>query len=304
MEDCKHFDSVHDLVADGLVNFHMQIHAAPIIQQICLQTDTCYQQSPYMTLNRRKLRALSYELKQQQKLSSNNDTNTQQKQNQNCNNSTEMETSNGNKISENHCANENDTVNLINLNNSASQEFTYEKAHAFKVHSFKGLNWCEVCANFLWGFTAQGVKCEDCGLISHTKCSELVPATCLPDLKRIRGVFGTDLTTVVQLYHCSIPFVVLRCVEEVEARGMLQEGIYRVSGFTDEIEALKLALDRDGDKADLSEQEYSNINVIAGTLKLYLRLLPVPLITFQTYPSFMAAASKYSNCKIQLLNVV
>lgn len=304
LEDCKHFDSVHDLVADGLVNFHMQIHAAPIIQQICLQTDTCYQQSPYMTLNRRKLRALSYELKQQQKLSSNNDTNTQQKQNQNFNNSTEMETSNGNKISENHCANENDTVNLINLNNSASQEFTYEKAHAFKVHSFKGLNWCEVCANFLWGFTAQGVKCEDCGLISHTKCSELVPATCLPDLKRIRGVFGTDLTTVVQLYHCSIPFVVLRCVEEVEARGMLQEGIYRVSGFTDEIEALKLALDRDGDKADLSEQEYSNINVIAGTLKLYLRLLPVPLITFQTYPSFMAAASKYLNCKIQLLNVV
>lgn len=36
----------------------------------------------------------------------------------------------------------------------------YEKAHNFKVHTFKGLNWCEFCANFLWGFTAQGVKCE------------------------------------------------------------------------------------------------------------------------------------------------
>lgn len=36
----------------------------------------------------------------------------------------------------------------------------YSKAHSFKVHTFKGLNWCELCANFLWGFTAQGVKCE------------------------------------------------------------------------------------------------------------------------------------------------
>lgn len=291
LQDCKHFDSVHDLVADGLVNFHMQIHAAPIIQQIYMQTDSCYQQSPYMTLNRRKVRALSYEMKQQQIIQSSNDAKAQPNQRK-CSNIVELKASSGNSSLENHCSNEDDSVNLINLNTSVSQEFTYEKAHAFKVHSFKGLNWCEVCANFLWGFTAQGVKCEDCGLISHTKCSELVPATCLPDLKRIRGLFGTDLTTVVQLYHCSIPFVVLRCVEEVEARGMLQEGIYRVSGFADEIDALKMALDRDGEKADLSEQQYSNINVIAGTLKLYLRLLPVPLITFQTYPNFMAATSK------------
>lgn len=34
------------------------------------------------------------------------------------------------------------------------------KPHSFRVHTFKGLNWCELCGNFLWGFTAQGVKCE------------------------------------------------------------------------------------------------------------------------------------------------
>lgn len=132
----------------------------------------------------------------------------------------------------------------------------------------------------------------DCGFIAHNKCSELVPAKCLPDLKRIRGVFGTDLTTLVAAHHCIIPFIIKRCVEEVEARGMLQEGIYRVSGFADEIDTLKLALDRDGEKTDMSENIYSNINVIAGTLKLYLRLLPVPLITFQAYPLFMATTSR------------
>lgn len=74
---------------------------------------------------------------------------------------------------------------------------------------------------------------------------------------------------------------------------MLQEGIYRISGFADEIEALKMALDKDGEKADVSAQVYSNINVIAGVLKLYLRLLPVPLITFQSFPLFMESMREF-----------
>lgn len=136
----------------------------------------------------------------------------------------------------------------------------------------------------------------DCGFIAHSKCSELVPAKCLPDLKRIRGVFGVDLTTMSAAHKCSIPFVIKHCVEEVEARGMLQEGIYRVSGFADEIDALKLALDRDGEKTDMSESAFGNINVVAGTLKMYLRLLPVPLVTFQAYPAFINSASKFGRC--------
>lgn len=253
-ETYKRFDTIQELVADGLVNFYMQIHAAPIIQEMMAQTHNCYQQSPYMTLNRRKLRALSNNMQKSPK-------------------------------NEESSASLDETIDVLPI--------VYEKPHQFKVHTFKGLNWCEFCANFLWGFTAQGVKCEDCGFIAHNKCSELVPAKCVPDLKRIRGVFGTDLTTLVAAHNCTIPFVIRRCVEEVEARGMLQEGIYRVSGFADEIEALKLALDRYGEKTDLSEVSYGNVNVIAGALKLYLRLLPVPLITFQAYPAFMTSTRKF-----------
>lgn len=255
-EDFKRFETIHELVADGLVNFYMQLHAAPIIQEMNCQTKQCYQQSPYMTLNRRKLRALSNDIRKSIK-------------------------------SENIAETTPPTV--LSQEETDALPIIYEKPHAFKMHTFKGLNWCEFCANFLWGFTQQGVKCEDCGFTAHNKCSELVPAKCVPDLKRIRGVFGTDLTTLVTAHQCTIPFVIRRCVEEVECRGMLQEGIYRVSGFADEIEALKLALDKDGEKTDMSETAYGNINVIAGTLKLYLRLLPVPLITFQAYPAFIAA---------------
>lgn len=293
-EQSKLYDSIYDLVADGLVNFYMQLHAAPIINEINQQTRNCYQRSPYMTLNRRKLRALSNELRKSIKshcyaeAAAATAGNKQSLQDEIGMKNTAIITpisktrkSSSSAVLPSAPSSSSDDVDILPV--------IYKKSHTFKVHNFKGLNWCEFCANFLWGFTAQGVKCEACGFMAHFKCSELVPAKCVPDLKRIRGVFGTDLTTVVQLYQCAIPFVVRRCVEEVEARGMLQEGIYRVSGFADEIEALKLALDREGEKTDMSELAYGNINVIAGTLKLYLRLLPVPLITFQAYPGFMQA---------------
>lgn len=40
-----------------------------------------------------------------------------------------------------------------------------------------------------------------------------------------------------------VPHVVRRCVEEVERRGMDEVGIYRISGTTSEISALKSAFD-------------------------------------------------------------
>lgn len=302
-EDFKRFETIHDLVADGLVNFYMQIHAAPIIQSMMTQTKSSYQQSPYMTLNRRKLRALSNDLRKSIKYDN-------QPPNENIASITTSLTAttitNSTDAKDSQKQNE-ENMNHLNVNGQNQASSTddsdvlpviYQKSHKFKIHTFKGLNWCEFCANFLWGFTAQGVKCEDCGFIAHNKCSELVPAKCVPDLKKIRGVFGSDLTTVVTAHKCIIPFVVRCCVEEVEARGMLQEGIYRVSGFADEIDALKMALDRHGEKTDMSETAYSNINVVAGTLKLYLRLLPVPLMTFHAYPTFIQSTSKLISLKI------
>ncbi|XP_009887210.1 PREDICTED: beta-chimaerin isoform X6 [Charadrius vociferus] len=114
--------------------------------------------------------------------------------------------------------------------------FNYEKAHNFKVHTFRGPHWCEYCANFMWGLIAQGVRCS----------------------------------------------------------GLKSEGLYRVSGFTEHIEDVKMAFDRDGDKADISASIYPDINIITGALKLYFRDLPIPVITYDTYSKFIEAA-KISN---------
>jgi len=173
-----------------------------------------------------------------------------------------------------------------------SLDIEYDKAHAFRIQTFKGLHWCDLCGNFMWGLIAQGVRCEDCGFTAHRKCSEKIPANCCPDLKYLRGVFGVDLTTLNKAHGTRLPFIVDMCIKEIEKRGLNSEGIYRVSGLRDEVEALRIAFDRDGEKTDLSHSSWDDIHVVAGVLKLYFRLLPIPLIVFQVYPLIMAAAKE------------
>lgn len=132
-EDFKRFDSIHDLVADGLVNFYMQKHAGSVIHAIMNQSRNCYQQSPYMTLNRRKLRAFSNDMRKSLKSES------IEKADDSCN------------------ENSHDDDNLVTIPLTAQEEndvlpIIYEKSHNFKLHTFKGLNWCELCANFLVSF--------------------------------------------------------------------------------------------------------------------------------------------------------
>ncbi|XP_076339650.1 N-chimaerin-like isoform X4 [Tachypleus tridentatus] len=78
----------------------------------------------------------------------------------------------------------------------------------------------------------------------------------------------------------------------LKCEGLDAEGLYRVSGFSDEIEAVRLAFEKDGENADLSSTGCEDIHVITGVLKLFFRLLPIPLITYDTYPLFMNAVRK------------
>uniref|UniRef100_A0A667ZEK2 Beta-chimaerin n=1 Tax=Myripristis murdjan TaxID=586833 RepID=A0A667ZEK2_9TELE len=158
------------------------------------------------------------------------------------------------------------------------------------VHTFRGPHWCDHCASFMWGLMAQGVKCADCGLNVHKQCSPMVPNDCKPDLKHVRKVYSCDLTTLVKAHNTARPMVVDMCIREIESRGLKSEGLYRISGFSDSVEDVKMAFDRDGEKTDISVNAYEDINIITGALKLYLRDLPVPVISYDAYPRFIEAA--------------
>uniref|UniRef100_A0A8C9RRR5 Chimaerin n=1 Tax=Scleropages formosus TaxID=113540 RepID=A0A8C9RRR5_SCLFO len=261
----KRFESIHDLVTDALITLYIETKAAEYIAK--MTTNPIYEHVGYTSQRRNRVtRQLCRGPPQSRKVTFQQD----------------------NKIPSPS------SLGLRPTARDQEKHCSYEKAHNFKTHTFRGPHWCEYCANFMWGLIAQGLRCTDCGLNVHKQCSKLVPYDCQPDLRRIKKVFSCDLTTLVKAHNTQRPMVVDMCIREIERRGLQSEGLYRVSGFTEHIEDVKLAFDRDGDKADISEDVYPDINIIAGALKLYLRDLPIPVITYDLYSKFIQGA-KISN---------
>uniref|UniRef100_A0A670KJU7 Active breakpoint cluster region-related protein n=1 Tax=Podarcis muralis TaxID=64176 RepID=A0A670KJU7_PODMU len=123
--------------------------------------------------------------------------------------------------------------------------------------------------------------------------------------KKQTGVFGVKISVVTKRERSKVPYIVRQCVEEVEKRGIDEVGIYRISGVATDIQALKAAFDANS-KDILMMLSDMDINAIAGTLKLYFRELPEPLLTDRLYPAFMEGIAlsdptAKENCMMHLL---
>lgn len=108
----------------------------------------------------------------------------------------------------------------------------------------------------------------------------------LPD--RDAALFGSDLAQRCDYERRVLPSIVTRCIEEVEARGMDVEGIYRKSGGSGQVKQVQAGFERDGN-FDISDPDL-DIHAVTSCLKQYFRKLPNPLITFDVYDSVLEAA--------------
>lgn len=54
----------------------------------------------------------------------------------------------------------------------------YGKSHTFKSETFKIPTNCDLCGDRIWGLSAKGFICTDCGFTCHSKCQMKVPAAC------------------------------------------------------------------------------------------------------------------------------
>lgn len=50
--------------------------------------------------------------------------------------------------------------------------------HNFKPQTFKIPTNCDLCCERIWGLSAKGFDCRDCGYTCHSKCEMKVPAEC------------------------------------------------------------------------------------------------------------------------------
>lgn len=58
------------------------------------------------------------------------------------------------------------------------------KNHNFKSQTFKIPTNCDLCGDRIWGLSAKGFDCRDCGYTCHSKCEMKVPAECPGELSK------------------------------------------------------------------------------------------------------------------------
>ena len=244
----KRFETIHNLVADGLITMHVERNAKDYINT--------------MTLNVKRTTSRTYAT---------------------------IEVDDDSNIEHQSDSTDNCDAGSIVLQRTSFRASQVAKKHNFKVHNYYGPHWCEYCRNFMWGLKSQGVRCQDCSFDCHKQCSSLVPHDCSPRKDLVTKVYGVDLTTLIKAHNCKRPKIVDSCIQEIEKRGLSVEGLYRVPGSHDEMDYMKEIVDREGVRA-FDETYVDDINVLCGLLKLYFRMLPIPLIPFDLYNDFIQCA--------------
>uniref|UniRef100_A0A8C6E7D7 Rho GTPase activating protein 45 n=1 Tax=Moschus moschiferus TaxID=68415 RepID=A0A8C6E7D7_MOSMO len=144
---------------------------------------------------------------------------------------------------------------------------------------------CRECNSYVY---FQGAECEECCLACHKKCLETLAIQC--GHKKLQGrlqLFGQDFSHAARSTPDGVPFIIKKCIFEIEQRALRTKGIYRVNGVKTRVEKLCQAFENGKELVELSQ---ASPHDISNVLKLYLRQLPEPLISFRLYHELVGMA--------------
>ncbi|CAJ1060208.1 rho GTPase-activating protein 45 isoform X2 [Xyrichtys novacula] len=146
---------------------------------------------------------------------------------------------------------------------------------------------CRECDSYVY---FQGAECEECFLACHKRCLETLTIQC--GHKKLQGrlqLFGRDFSQVASCASDGVPFIITKCISEIERRALKMKGIYRVNGVKTRVEKLCQAFENGKELVELSQ---CSPHDISNVLKLYLRQLPEPIMLFRLYNCLMGLAKE------------
>lgn len=182
------------------------------------------------------------------------------------------------------------------------------RPHNFQSKTLFGrVETCGVCDKKM-RFAKTAYKCRDCKATVHTTCRDELPLPCNPiSTPGSPGSSHVPLTNI-KLAELApyqppyVPAIVIHCINEVEARGLTEKGIYRLSGSDKEVKELKEKFLRGRGTPNLSI--ISDIHAICGCLKDFLRSLSEPLLTYRLWERFVKAAEDGSDGEAGLYQAI
>ncbi|XP_057699205.1 rho GTPase-activating protein 10 [Corythoichthys intestinalis] len=102
--------------------------------------------------------------------------------------------------------------------------------------------------------------------------------------------FSKERGIDAQLDDVGLSFV-KNSISAIEKRGINDQGLYRVVGVSSKVQKLlSLMIDEKSNEVDLSTSDDWDVKTITSALKLYLRSLPEPLMTYGLYKEFISPA--------------
>uniref|UniRef100_A0A1I7TM02 Rac GTPase-activating protein 1 n=1 Tax=Caenorhabditis tropicalis TaxID=1561998 RepID=A0A1I7TM02_9PELO len=182
--------------------------------------------------------------------------------------------------------------------NGTTRDIAMRK-HTFVDPGIRAMKKCDKCGVVLK--LATSMKCRDCHQVVHKVCCDRLHLPCIPRPKTMMtpksasrgaktGAGEFRLQDFCTAAKPMIPAPVIHCVVALEARGLTQEGIYRVPGQT---RTVTMLLDELRSKT-VPNVSLHDVEVITDTLKRFLRDLKDPLIPRTSRQELIAASNLYS----------
>ncbi|TRY55222.1 hypothetical protein DNTS_032686 [Danionella cerebrum] len=153
-------------------------------------------------------------------------------------------------------------------------------SRAAKTHRLRKLRTpskCRECDSYVY---FQGAECEECFLACHKKCLESLAIQC--GHKKLQGrlqLFGRDFHQALEGSEDGVPFIISKCISEIERRALRMKGIYRVNGVKTRVEKLCQAFENGKELVELSQASPHDISN-----------LPEPIVLFRFYNDLMGLA--------------
>ncbi|XP_073236348.1 rho GTPase-activating protein 15-like isoform X2 [Porites lutea] len=102
------------------------------------------------------------------------------------------------------------------------------------------------------------------------------------------SVFGCHIAHLCERQNTSVPVFVSQCISAIEKRGLSFDGLYRVCGNVSTVQKIRICIDQE-EKIHLGEAPFDDVHALTGSLKLYFRELPEPLIPYDFFSGFVEA---------------
>ncbi|CAO1596520.1 Rho GTPase activating protein [Xanthoria calcicola] len=143
----------------------------------------------------------------------------------------------------------------------------------------------------IWGFRDRN---PDLAAHSDESRMSIIEPPAVETNLNTRPTFGVPLAEAVEFCppknaNVCLPAVVYRCLEYLEAQDAAsEEGIFRLSGSSVVIKALRDRFNNQGDFDFLADGQYYDVHAVASLLKLYLRELPSTVLTRELHLDFLS----------------